>query len=119
MAQARVKPPDTIKLGSRKITVRMIPAVFDDIAEQPGLSQSHERVIMLCSATVPDTQRETMLHELLHQALHLAGLTVAHDDVEADIATELEERTVIRLTPILLGVLRENPRLLSFLLEKD
>lgn len=113
-----MKPPRTIKLGSRTVSIHMMPPVFDDISEQPGLSQPHERQIILCESTVSDTQRETLLHEIFHQALHLAGLTCAHDDVEADISAELEERLTIRITPILLGLLRDNKRLVEFLVER-
>lgn len=113
-----MRPPKRVKLGSRTIDVAVMPAVFDGMSEQPGLSQMHERRVVLCASTPPDTQRETMLHELLHQVLHLAGLTVPHDDVDPDLSEKDEERLVIRVAPILLGLIRENPSLVTFLTER-
>ena len=113
-----VKPPKSVKLGPRTIDIVMLPELFDGISEQPGLCEIHERRVILCESTCADTQRETTLHELLHQALHLAGLTCAHDSVKADISEALEERLCIRVTPILLGLIRDNPRLVAYLMEK-
>lgn len=57
----------------------------------------------------PSVMRETFLHEVLHTVTNVAGL-------DAELATEDEERFVRRVSPILLDVLRRNPKAVQYLL---
>ncbi len=54
-------------------------------------------------------QRETMLHEAMHLAAFVAELKI--DDEE--------ETFITRTSPILLEILRRNPRLVAFLLAEE
>lgn len=57
-----------------------------------------------------DRLRETVLHEILHGVLHLAG----YGNAEAD--HELYEQLVSRIAPVLLDTLRRSPNAVRFML---
>jgi hypothetical protein len=53
-------------------------------------------------------QQETLMHEVLHAVVEVAGLAHEWDD-------ETEENTVRRISPVLLEVLRRNKPLVRYL----
>lgn len=55
-----------------------------------------------------EQKRDTLLHEVLHAITDMTG-------IEAEMSNELEEQIVRRLSPVLLEVLRKNPKLVAFL----
>lgn len=55
-----------------------------------------------------DYKRETVLHEVLHAVVSLTNLS-------EEWGVEKEERMVARVAPLLLGVLRDNPKLVAYL----
>lgn len=57
----------------------------------------------------PDSEADTLLHEVLHAVFDMTGL--GHD-LAAD---DLDESVIRRLTPALLGVIRANPELVKYL----
>lgn len=57
-----------------------------------------------------DVERETVLHEFLHQALGVVRL---------DLKENLEERVVGALAPQLLNFLRQNPELVEYVQETE
>jgi hypothetical protein len=63
-----------------------------------------EQRLMLRDGMAGQQERDTLLHELLHAC----GQVVGH---------ELEEHEVAALTPVLLGVLRSNPDVVTYLME--
>lgn len=52
-----------------------------------------------------DGRADTLLHELLHAAWYVAGIT--------EFTSKQEERVVGALSPLLLDVLRRNPKLVQ------
>lgn len=60
----------------------------------------------------PACKRDTVLHEVLHAIAFMSGYCN-----ELEHATE--ERMVRALTPWILGVLRDNPKLVDYLLAGD
>lgn len=61
-------------------------------------------------------ERETVLHECMHAAMALSGLS---EEPWIDGEGDHEESLVDRLTPILLDILRANPVLSRYLLAKE
>ena len=57
--------------------------------------------------------RDTLLHETLHALIAQTGLSESPGPLHG----ESEEQVVRALTPLLLHVMRENPRLVQFLVE--
>lgn len=77
-----------------------------------GETQNHDSTIVVRRpGQSPDCERDTMLHEVLHATLFVSGLShpLEHDK---------EEELVRTLTPWLLAVLRDNPALMAYLLDK-
>jgi hypothetical protein len=109
--------PTEIKVGYLPLTVRY----FDDerwLAE--GLPEDDSgqmagpaaQISIRCSEGLHEIHvKELLVHELLHAAIYVAGLTVEawpqHEDPE--------EVVVSRVSPILLGTLRDNPGLSAYL----
>ncbi|GIH26046.1 hypothetical protein Aph01nite_43560 [Acrocarpospora phusangensis] len=79
-----------------------------------GFSNGSTQKIVLREDNPPDYQAETLLHEILHQCLRVAGVD-ADVDAKAGLA-DVEERAVRAIAPNLLAALRENPDLVAYLL---
>ena len=73
-----------------------------------GLAVPDSLVIHISNDLAPDRERATVLHEIIHACADLSGL----DDncTEEDWAT--------RLGPLLLGVMRDNPHLVAWVMER-
>ena len=56
----------------------------------------------------PDSERDTLLHELLHAC-------IAHSGLDRRLADDVEEDVVRSLSPILLDTLRRNKNLIAYL----
>jgi hypothetical protein len=101
------KPPTTIKVGPFFYEVEV------DDAKVPnslyGVCDKSEQKISLHTDQSDQRLRLSLLHEVLHALCDLANLD---DD-------PVEERIVTQLSPVLLAVLLENPKLTSFLLHSD
>jgi hypothetical protein len=74
-----------------------------------GRCDNEQLLIVVDPRQAPSQQRETVVHELLHAACDLAGLS------EDALADDVEERVVRRLAPVLLQVLVDNPKLVAWL----
>jgi len=59
--------------------------------------------------------KEILLHETLHACFYASGITI-NDDLR--IYPDIEEGVVARVAPFMLGVLRDNPDLATFLTAK-
>lgn len=79
-----------------------------------GFSNGSTQKIALREDNPPDYQAETLLHEILHQCLRVAGVD-PDQDAKAGLA-DVEERAIGATAALLLGVLRDNPGLVAYLL---
>ena len=97
----------TIQVGPYKYRIVANDRVLalDSLA---GRCDPNRLEIHLDRNTAPGVQRETLLHELIHAVMDLAGLS-------QELADEAEEMYVRRISPVLLDVLRRNPKLVQFL----
>lgn len=102
-----MKPPASVRLGPHRWTIRR--GAIDADGELYGRTLERELTILL-APTVPSQERDTLLHELLHACWAQTGLDFEDDE---------QERVVGALAPWLLGALRDNPRLVAFLLERE
>jgi hypothetical protein len=102
-----VKPPSTIKVGPFTYRVEVDDAKVPD--SMYGVCDKSEQRISLHKDQSKQRLRLSLLHEVLHALCDLANLD---DD-------PVEERIVTQLSPVLLAVLLENPKLTRFLLENS
>jgi len=75
-----------------------------------GLTESERAQITLPDSLAPGPEREVVLHEVLHAIYQVGGNMI--ERVERD---QLEEDSIRLISPGLLGVLRENPDLVAYL----
>lgn len=97
-----------LRIGPATWRVRTAPIDPDKL----GVTRTAKHRIHLSPAQDASSRRDTLLHECLHAIFYESGLAsvlaVSDDD---------EERFIRLLTPWLLALLRDNPRLVIFLLE--
>lgn len=105
-----MKPPEIIYIGPSDVPVRMKKRLSNDTLVGEFLSS--DTSIEVRTKQSPSGLRDTVIHEALHAILYLAGLLNA-----LELNHETEERLVVTLAPWLLALLRDNPKLVDFLLE--
>lgn len=76
--------------------------------ESIGVVKLKEQQIQLLAGVPSDVMKEVILHELLHLC----------DMCTADPASQLDESSIVRLSSTLFGILRDNPLLVQWLLQK-
>lgn len=102
-----MKPPKRVTVAPHVYTVEWAkPSGLDH--EQYGCTDVGRTTITLAPGMSGSMQRDTLLHEVLHAALDQTGW--AHR-----LGSKREELLVRALAPVLLGVLRDNPRLVAWL----
>lgn len=76
-----------------------------------GVCDRDENVMFMETNVGYDKAREVTLHEVVHAAVGAARL-------HKDIIHDHEESVVDRLTPVLLAIIRDNPKLIEFLTDR-
>lgn len=105
--------PKHIQVGPHRYRVVRDSATMDRLSREQrcdllGHCDRRHLTIYIDPDQAEDMAADTLLHETLHAATAAAGLADEWD-------TEREEAAVNRLTPVLLDVLRSNPKLLRAL----
>lgn len=101
-----MRPPKRIVIGNHVFKVRLGSIRSGALLGQTTHRKTLIKVDGSCSAS---QVRDTVLHEVLHAVIN---------DGPNDLDPDVEERIVRVIAPALLGVLRNNPQLLEFLLEE-
>lgn len=96
----------SVKVGPHSYAIRTDRRASDDYGET-FLDRCE---IVVSSKQGPSQRRETVLHEILHACSSLTGLRV-------EMGEGWDESMCTRMAPVLLDVLRRNPRLVEFLTE--
>lgn len=104
-----MKVPPTITVLSHRISVQEESA--ERLTDKLGETVLDAGLINIRASAPEDVKRDTMLHEVLHACIGVAG----HSSFFGD----KEEHMVALLTPVLLHTMRENPDLAAYLLEPD
>lgn len=97
--------PKKLTIGPFRYAV-MVPSFLPDA---DGATNYSQRVIAVNGSLSEQSQRETLLHEVLHAVIDQTGFR--------NLEKEEEEKLVASLSPPLLSVLRSNPTFVSFLTE--
>jgi hypothetical protein len=103
--------PTTIRIGHLVYLVSTGPEVNERLQDNGEAGRSNGNMVRI---EVRDdfprvTTRETLLHEVLHQCLFVAG---------KELPTELEEPIVRAMSMVLFGVLRDNPEFVQYLIKE-
>lgn len=97
--------PKSIEIGASVWAVT-IDATIDEL----GTTTPRRTEIKVNPNQSPASMRDTVLHELLHAVCSESGMSHA-----MGVSDDDEERMIRILTPMLLQVLRRNPRLHTYL----
>lgn len=99
--------PKHIKVGPFDYRVKLWKKVPADNARSYGMCDRTTTTILIRKGMSPSREREVVLHEVVHAAYDVSGLTCKDDCPE--------EMVVNDLSFCLLSVLRENPKLVAYL----
>jgi hypothetical protein len=99
-----MRPPRKVKVGPHEYRVRVDKSGVLMAAERLGQHRMADLRMDVAGGQAPSMLRDTVLHEVMHAVF--VGMELSEDD---------EEKFVSRLTPVLLAVLRDNPKLVEFL----
>lgn len=110
-----MKPPRRIKVGPHDFKVLRSKAAIRKREwlhkeELYGETNLPAQEIIVHPTQGPSQLRDTVLHEVLHACAAVAGGPIPQED---------EERFVRPVATVLLGVLRDNPKLVAFLTAVD
>lgn len=100
-----MKPPSKIRIGHADYRVQLVKEL--DGGETMGHFLRDDGVIKMVP-TAPVADANTLLHEVLHGAFGESGL-------DHGALAKHEERIVAALTNQLLQIIRDNPRLISYI----
>lgn len=99
--------PERIKVISKRFTIHYVPEATGELSdEKMGLCDTLNQNIWVQDDLKEDTQRETLLHEILHAISDEMGLNLTEEQVAG---------TAIGV----LAVLMDNPSFAKFLLKKE
>lgn len=102
--------PALIKVGPYRYRTKRV-AQADAFDGGSGVCHFHDHRIEVTLGFSPLYTRETLLHEVLHASWERAFPNAA------DSWDAYEERFIRAMSPVILGVLRDNPTLVRYLTE--
>lgn len=107
------KLPAMVRVGPATYRVTSDAAEHAKACQRVGDGLLGSTTFKSCVITIDpdqahDCKTDTVLHEVLHCVTQMAGLL-------SEWGEEKDEAVVTRLTPVLLGVIRDNPDLISYL----
>lgn len=98
-----MKPPKKLVVGPARFRVHQVE-LGDELL---GITRAIDLNIFVAPGQHPLVLMDTVLHEALHACMSAHGIDAGdHDN---------EERLVRALTPALLALLRDNPKLVAYL----
>lgn len=108
-----MKLPPTLKVGALEYRltddpVELLQRCRANSEDLLGHCDRRQLVINIDDSQAPGQRRDSLLHEALHGVTDIVGLA-------AEWGGEREETIVARLTPALLALLRDNPKLVAYL----
>jgi hypothetical protein len=112
-----MKAPKKVKVGVHTYKVVIDRAAIDACSVAGGVESArlgdcnHENLTITLEPHMASSMlKETLLHEVLHACFGVIGAIEDVDD-------KTEEKLVLRLSPVLMGLLRENPKLIEYILD--
>jgi hypothetical protein len=125
MASLSPKRPTRVKVGPHVYKILYSKSSWQKYADKKksnlvGLTIAEKGIILIKgNDSLNESQRrDTLLHEILHAAFALNSFKLMPMKLPDDYH-DLEEIVILLHTPALLGVLRENPKVVDWLLTED
>ncbi len=98
-----IEPPKKLVVGPSRFRVQEVD-LGDELL---GITRAADLKILVAPHQHPFVRMDTVLHETLHACITAHGIDAGDHDTE--------ERLIRALTPALLALLRDNPKLVSYL----
>lgn len=111
----RDAPPSPIKVGPYEYTIRFRPERAMNLFGYLAVTFTTKQVMLVSAGMAPGHLRETVLHEIMHTCQNIKD-RMAVDGIEGD-GTMTADEFIERTAPELLGVLRDNPELVKWLVK--
>lgn len=105
-----MKFPSKVKVLGRVYKMRS-DATTNALANSEGLHNPRGDEILLDTTVAPAQLRDAVLHELLHAVWYASALDQKYTSTD-------EEDAIWTLTPLILALLRDNPKLVKYLCGK-
>lgn len=107
--------PKTVKVGTFTYRIEVSQAAIDAATVRNskhlmGCCSSELLLIAIAPDLAHDQLADTLLHEVLHACCQVSGA-----DLDSRDGDDHEEHAVGAISPHLLGALRDNPKLVEFL----
>lgn len=103
-----MKPPAVLRVGHLTYKIIATGEVARAAGDENGKCSPDTATIVLHPDQPLQVMRESLIHEALHAVTSMAGLA-------AELGDDKDEQYVNRLAPLLLGLLRDNPKAVAFL----
>jgi Zn-dependent peptidase ImmA (M78 family) len=107
-----MKAPKLVHVAPFDFAIRYNQELVDTLGAM-GMSSLRNQIVVVGTNQMPVCERDTVLHELLHMCVQQTPLFQNSEEWAAE-----EERFVAAVTPRLLAMLRSNPKLVAYLVEK-
>lgn len=104
----KIEPPEYVKVGYQDFKLIFEPFSVDN-AGHYGLTHKVKSYITVTQMGNPVEQVNTLIHECLHAICHTQGIKLDNDT---------EEMVVNNMANGLVGLIRENPKLIHYLLDQ-
>lgn len=98
-----MKIPKKVKVGPHIYQIKMVTNMNYEHGSM-GITAIDKTTISIDSNSSLTQQEDTLIHEILHTIQHQVNFLDTRDH-------EIEEKGVARLTPLLLQVIRDNPKI--------
>jgi len=108
--------PKKVKVGHARYSMRHEKNLAA-VAGANGSCGEDTQDILIDPMMGPDMERDTVLHEVLHAVFHLADIRANLPKDDNGDAKDAEEKIIRPLASRLLELLRDNPKLVAYLLE--
>ena len=116
--------PSQVKIGpflykilwSEKSWQKYAPTEYKDKSHRGLTDPDAHHILIQGWGTSEDGQKETLLHELIHACLSVVGFAEIIKEV-SKASVDVEEIAVRCLSPFLQEMLKENPKVVEYLLD--
>ena len=103
-----LKPPKTLKIGYKDYKVQEVSSFSS--SQQLGQCNNQEWNLQYRDAGIDVENMNTILHEAMHGCFYVYGLCEVYENRD-------EERIVNTLTNALVALLKDNPKLVTYITE--
>lgn len=101
--------PKSIKVGPYNYKVgEVVGLISEENDEVLGYCRPYEQIINIEKNSTSERKKVVIIHELLHAMFEV---------INTDLAGDKEEQLITVLSPVFYSLLRDNPKLVNYIME--